>query len=126
MNYFSDAELAGLQATQLSAMQDKCSIMVYTATLDDTGDTIPGYDEGSPIPCGVEMTAGRENWRADMIVDNYDATLRLPIGTVLKSSDRIKVFKRYGVDTTYILYSIVGEVRQGPSGLRVDVRRILP
>jgi head-tail adaptor len=123
---FTTAELSAMQSTQTGAMQDTCKIQVYSRTLDTYGDPVVTYTDGAAIVCGVEMTASREGWHAEMTTENIEAVIRLPIGTSLKTTDRILVTHRYAADTTDIAYEIVGSIRRGPSGLQVDVRKVLP
>jgi SPP1 family predicted phage head-tail adaptor len=115
-----------MQGAQEAAMQDTCKIGVYSRTLDTYGGPVETWTEGSAIACGVEMTTGQENRRADLTAERIDATVRLPIGTSIKATDRVKVTHRFGADTTDITYDVVGEIRRGPSGLQVDLQEILP
>lgn len=114
-----------MQATNVGAMQDTCVVQRYSRTLDTYGEPVPTYTDGAAIACGVEMTTGKENRRGDMLVEHIDATLRLPIATTLQAADRIKVTYRFGAAALQV-YEIVGEIRRGPSGLRVDVREVTP
>jgi len=125
MRSFTADELSRMQAAQSAAMQDTCVIQSYARTLDSYGSPAATYTDGSAIACGVEMTAGRENHRTDLTAERIDATIRLPIATSIKATDRIKVTHRYGVAATQV-YEVVGEIRRGPSGLRVDVLAVNP
>jgi len=122
---FTAGDLANMQAAQTAAMQDTCVIQSYARTLDSYGSPAVTYTDGSAIACGVEMTSGRENRRTDLTAERIDATIRLPIATSIKATDRIKVTHRYGVAAAQV-YEVVGEVRRGPSGLRVDVLAVNP
>ncbi len=128
MRPFSATELARMQATNSGAMQDICTIQSYSRTLDGYGEPVVTYTDGAAIACGVEMTMGKEARRGDMNVERIDATLRLPIATTLKAADRIKVTYRFGaaLGSAFQVYEIVGEIRRGPSGLRVDVQAVTP
>ena len=108
-------------------MQDTCIIQSYSRTIDTYGAPIEVYADGSPIACGVDTTPATEQRRADMNIENITATVRLPISTVIKSSDHIKITARYGValsDTPS--YEVIGDIRRGPSGLQVDIQVICP
>lgn len=127
MKAFSTAELTRLQSAQVAAMQDTCVVQSYARTLDSYGSPVETFTDGSAIACGVDMTAGRENRRADMNVERIDATVRLPIGTVIKAADHVKVTHRFGVALgTALIFEVIGEIRRGPSGLRVDVQAVNP
>src|SRR6188474_2396783 len=122
---FTAADLSTMRATQDLYMQDRCQILVYAAgTVDDYGEpSSPTYTAGSEIVCGLDQRPGFERLGADLTSIQYDATLRLPIATALKETDRIRITKRYGEDTTDIDYEISAPVQRGPSGLRVLLKK---
>lgn len=127
MNAFSTTELARMQGAQVGAMQDICVVQSYSRTLDTYGSPVETFTDGASIACGVEMTAGRENRRADMNVEKIDATVRLPIGTTIKAADHVKVTQRFGVTlSAALIFEVIGEIRRGPSGLQVDLQEINP
>lgn len=127
MQKFSANELSRMQLTQVGAMQDTCKVQVYSRTFDTYGAPLEVYTDGSAIDCGVLMNTERENWRREMTTERIGATIRLPIATILKTTDRIKVTHRFGVALGVDqVFEIVGEVRRGPSGLQVDVLVVLP
>lgn len=118
MNKFTADELAHMQATQTGAMQDTCSIGVYSMTRDSYGAEIAVYTYGADLFCGYDPTGGRESRRATMTPLDVSATVRLPIGTSISRRDRIKIKKRFGVAISpEIVLSIVSEPERGPSGL---------
>lgn len=119
---FTSGELDRLQDVQGSAMQDTCVVSVFSSSQDDWGNPAVVYTDGSAIACGVEHVKPDEQ-QASGDVPVIDAVIRLPIATSLDPADLIRVTYRYGVDTTDEMYEIVGPVRRGPSGLRVNCRR---
>lgn len=123
---FTPADLVNMRTTQDLYMQDLCKILVYAAgTVDEYGEpSSPTHTPGSEIACGLDMKPGFKKYGQDLTSVNFDATLRLPIGTVLKETDRITVTKRYAEDTTDITFEISAPVQRGPSGLRVLVRKV--
>lgn len=127
MRAFTSAELSTLQTAQTGVMMDTCVVQVYaTSSQDAYGAPVATYTDGAAITCGVEMTGGKESWRANMIATHIDATIRLPIATSIKSTDRIKVTHRFGAAITALVFEVVGAVRRGPSGLQVDVLQVAP
>lgn len=127
MRAFTPTELANMQGVQVSAMMDTCIVQAYSRTLSSKGSPVETWADGSAIVCGLEMTAGRESRRANMTVNPYDATIRLPIGTAIKATDKVKVTHRFGVALTIpMVFDVVGEVRRGPSGLQVDLQWVMP
>jgi hypothetical protein len=81
-------------------------------------------DDATAIKCGLDMRPGRKQFGTDMTLLTYDGTLRLPITTNLNAKDRIKVTQRFGEAITPLVYSIVGPVQRGPSGIRVLLQRV--
>jgi head-tail adaptor len=127
MNPLSAAELSRMQSAQTSSLMDACCVQAYASTADSYGALVASYTDGASIACGLHMTGGRESWRNNMTATRIDATIRLPIGTVIKTTDRIKVTHRYGVALgTALVFEIVGAIRRGPSGLQVDLLAVAP
>jgi hypothetical protein len=123
---FTTADLINMRAAQDGHMQDRCQILVYAAgTTDDYGEpSAPTYTAGSEIICGLDMRPGFEKYGQDVTSVNFDATLRLPIATALKETDRITITKRYGEDTTDLTFEISAPVQRGPSGIRVLLKKV--
>ena len=128
MRSFTADELTRMQSAQVAAMQDTCVVQAYSSSSVDTyGAPVVTYTDGSAIACGLNMTGGKEAWRTNMTTTHIDATIRLPIATSLKSTDRIKVTHRFGAALgTALVFEIVGAIRRGPSGLQVDLLAVAP
>lgn len=127
MRTFTSGELTNLVTTQTGAMQDTCVIQSYAMTQDAYGGEVPAYTDGSAIACGLNMTASRESWQANMIVERIEATIRLPLATTIKTTDRIKVTHRFAAALgTALVFEVFGAIRRGPSGLQVDLKAVLP
>lgn len=127
MKKFTADELAKMQGVQVESLFDTCIISVYALTLDDYGAEVASYTDGSAIDCGLNMTPSRESRRADMNVERIDATIRLPLATSVKATDRIKVTHRFAVAITpNLVFDVIGAIRRGPSGLQVDLQAVSP
>jgi len=126
MRKLTAVELSRMQANQVESLMDTCVIQVYSETIDSYGQPTATYTDESAIDCGLNMNSGRENWRTDMTVTRIDATLRLPLETIIKSTDRVKVTHRFGAAITAIVFEVIGAIRRGPSGLSVDLLQVLP
>lgn len=121
---FTAAELADMQATQSGHMMDTCLIQVFAAgSVNAWNVPASGYTNGSAIFCGYEAVSGDEMQGETEVVE-IDGRFRLPFGTAVKPTDRIKLTHRHGVAVTAEYYEIVGQARRGPSGLVVDVVRV--
>ena len=125
MRPFQAAELTRMQTVQEGAMQDRCQILRYAALEDDYGNPKVSYTAWPQIVCGIEQRTPREIQMSGE-VPIIDAVIRLPLGTRIDSRDRIRVAWRYNVEKLPLSsrdeYEIVGPVREGPSGIRVNCR----
>lgn len=124
MQPFSIAELAAMQAAQQAAMQDTCVLQTYSETINAYGSPVGAWTDGAPQACGFDPKGGREMAAANNTTVITDATLRLPVGTVVDMRDRIKITHRFGVSVTATVYGIIGPARRGPSGVQLDLLRV--
>lgn len=118
-------ELALDQENHEALMWDTCQRLIYSATRDAAGQPIASYADGAVYPCGYNATASREIQLSDMTVVRSEAELRLPVDAEFNTRDRVKVLSAGGrLLAVPPVYEIVGDLRQGPSGLRLDLRRV--
>ena len=125
MRVFQTGELTRLRSAQQAAMMDTTVRLVYRGnTLDAYGMPIKGWAEDEEIACGYDAKAIKEVMNGTEVTLT-DARLRLPIGTTLDRRDRFKITKRFGeILASPPTYEILGEPRQGPSGLLLDLRLV--
>ena len=125
MRAFTNSELSAMRQTQTSAMMDTCVVLIHgSGAIDAYGNPSAGYSEGSPVRCGYHPGSSREVQQGNETV-LVDATLRLPVGTVINSRDRVRLTHRFGeVLATPLLFDVMGQPAQGPSGLLVNLRRV--
>jgi len=123
---FSADELATMREAQDGHMLDLCVIQTYSTTANSYGELITTYtDAATATACGLDMRPGSEQPRQDMTTLEWDATMRLPIATVLDAKDRLKVTYRFGeLLATPLVYRVEGPIQRGPSGIRVKLRRV--
>lgn len=117
-------ELAGMKTAQEWHMMDTCQVLAYSQTPDAYNIPSPTYTAGSTIACGLgPISFGEVLAQAE--VPAATAEIRLPIATVITSEDRIRMIGRLGTTLgTPEDYEIVGNPRQGPSGIVAQVKRI--
>jgi hypothetical protein len=115
-----------MRATQEAHMFDECVIQHATKTPNRLNEQIESFTDATvPTKCGLDMRPGSMRWGAQQVTLVYDATMRLPIGTVIVASDRIKVTKRFSETlSTALVFFIVGPVQRGPSGIRLLLHRV--
>lgn len=113
-----------MQAVQQAHMMDTCTIDAYTeGGTNDLGMPSTSYVSGSAIACGFEPVTPDEGvGSAD--VPMLDARLRLSISTSITPHDRVTVTHRFGVAVTHVTFEVVGEIKRGPSGLWLDLKKV--
>ena len=106
-------------------MMDTAVRLVYRETgKDEYGMSIHEWAEDAELACGYDAKAIKEVMVGTQVVLT-DARLRLPIGTVVDNRDRFRVTRRFGeILANPPTYEILGEPRQGPSGLLLDLRLV--
>jgi hypothetical protein len=124
MRAFTTDEMTRLQAANEESMMDTCVIMTHSTLLDSYGADSQVFTDGLPTICNVDMTVVMENRKADMTVEKIDATIRLPIGTVIKPADRVRITARYGIAVMPIELEVVGAIRMHVTGLVVDLQAV--
>lgn len=126
MSSFSSTDLAGMQACQEAHMMDTCKIQAYVQTKNSMRELVETWPvDGAATPCGLDPRPGSERHGADKTILNYDASLRLPYGSVPDPRDRIKITHRFGTALgSPLIYNIVGPVQQLSSGVRILLKRI--
>lgn len=119
---FTTTELARMQGTQESAMQDALVHLVYApGATNENGMPSPTWVaeavSGAPVerPCGVAPKRKGEGMGGTE-VPLHDAILRLPLSFVFTNLDRFKVVKRFNAAITPVVYAVVGQPERGPSG----------
>lgn len=119
--HFTAAELTALETDQEAHMMDTCIIGSYHAVPDGYGVPTATYRAGNPVICGFSENARREvQSRGEVVM--VDAVLRLPVGTVIDSRDRITITHRFGSELAFKpVYNIVGAPRLGASGLLLNL-----
>jgi len=126
MNPISRDELDRMQTTQEAAMLDTCILMRYSETMDSMNHPVPTWTDGPVLPCGLDMTGGREQRGSQRNLVTWDARLRLPINTDLNLKDRVRIILRFGQPCVPIVYELDGPPEQGPSGLVAPLKKVEP
>ena len=125
---FTAAELAHMREAQTGHLPDTCYIQTAVEALDAFRQMVTTFPaDSAAIDCGLDMRPGAEHTGVSGTVLDYDATIRLPLGTVVTPKDRIKVTKRFDETlATALIFEIISPYQQGASGLRYRLRRLEP
>lgn len=123
---FGAAELSHMREAQTGHFLDTCVIQTAVETLDSFRQMVITYPaDSTALACGLDMRPGNEAHSTTATVLDYDATIRLALGTVVTEKDRIKVTKRFDETlVTPLVFEIVSPAQQGASGLRYRLRRL--
>lgn len=126
---FTSDEIANLRATAESMFMDECALASKGAVRDGAGEEIPVKPEhaawGNPIRCSFDVRPGSKAFGTDHTLLNYDAGIRLPAGTVVDVRGWVKVMSRYGVAVVNgTVYEIMGPAQDGPSAIRLLLKRV--
>lgn len=118
-------ELTRMKATQELHMADVCLILTRSLATDGYGGEVETFTPGSAVYCGFQATSKREVQEQGQVV-MAEAELRLPIGTAVTSQDRVRITYRLGtLLATPVDYEVIGHPTQGPSGLKLTLRRVV-
>jgi hypothetical protein len=123
---FSSSEMRWMQRIQEGAMQDTCIVMDYSqGDLDDYGNVSnPEYTDSEPTRCGLDPQSQTEVMDGTQVIVS-DAALRLPLNTAIDNLDRVRITHRFGSAlATPIIYEVIGQPAQGPSGIVVQLRSV--
>ena len=121
----SSEHLTRMRSAAVDHMMDTCVIQTCTQTADTFGEMVETFADGSAQVCGLDMRPGSERKGKESTVVMYDATLRLAITSTPSAKDRIKITKRYGETlSTALVFGIVGPIQRGPSGIRLQLKKL--
>lgn len=122
---FSTQDLDAMRETQEAHMMDAGNVQKTSVAFDSFGEGIETPTDQEPIRCGLDMRPGSERHGLQNTVVEFDATVRLPLGTAVVPQDYFRVTKRFGEDLAEpLVFRVVSPVQQGPSGIRLLLRRI--
>jgi hypothetical protein len=111
-----------LAAVQMAHMQDQCNIGRHVSSgTSSLGDPVDFWPYTTGTVCGLEMTGGTEQYKGQIFSTPVDAILRLPKGTEISVEDKILMVSGTASGDTF---EVIGEPRKGPTGIRINLRRI--
>lgn len=124
--FFTNDDIEFMRDCQDAHMMDTCVIQARVQTIDTYGQRVETFPaDSAPVYCGLDMRSGIERHTPDGNVIEYDATIRLPIGTAVLPTYRIKITKRFEETlTTPLVYEVMSPLQQGVSGMRFALRRL--
>lgn len=120
---FSAQELDDLDDVQTMHMMDTCLLAEPTITTNiyNLPEESFNWNTAKKHECGFDGNPSRELLAQ---VPDSQAVIRLPISITITNRARIRITKRHGRTITAITFAVIGEPRQGPSGLLVWLTKI--
>jgi hypothetical protein len=125
MTAFTTDELTAMRSAQQAHMMDTYVPQVYSRAFDAFGQEVVTFTDGTASACGLDMRPGSERHTPGNTLTEYDATIRVAVGSTLTTKDRVKVTKRFGETlSTPLVFEIVAPLQLGPSGCRFALKRV--
>ena len=125
MRRLSATELDGLRDYADETMQDWCYILRRSRATNDYGEEVDTYTaDAKRTRCGFKPTGRRQVIGGQVTYTDVDAKLRLPIGTSIDTSCRVRIDERHGQDVTDEDFEVATEPMRGPSAITVELTRI--
>jgi hypothetical protein len=122
---FTSDELASMRTAQEDHMMDTCQLGTKTESQSPSGHVSASFSYGAGVACGFSPKGSKVSERTDGSPVFSDASLRLPLGTAIDATDRVKLTHRLGVALNpEEEWDVAGEPARGPSGLVVPLNRV--
>ena len=123
---FSQAELDTMRDVQEGHMMDTCMILhAGEGTKNEFNEDVAGEPTREVSICGLDMRPSNMRQTPQMTIIQYDATLRLPISASIKETDRVEITHRFGEPVEGLVYDVASPIQRGPSGIRVQLRKVV-
>lgn len=119
---FTTEQLTAMRAVQASHMNDVVDIENITVYTDTYGDTIYSGVVQSGVACGFDFTGGKEYDKGQVIVVEYDATVRLPLDTTIGINDNVTL-KQLAGESHSEVFEVFGYPRYGTTVMIVPLKR---
>lgn len=122
---FTSDELEGMQAAQEDHMMDACQLGTKTESQSTSGHVSVSFSYSESLACGFSAKGSKVAERPDGSPVFSDAALRLPLGTAVTATDRVKLTHRFGVALSpEEEWDVAGEPARGPSGIVVPLNKV--
>lgn len=119
---FTTDQLTAMRAAQSSHMNDVIDIENRTPYYSN-GETLYSGVVQSGVACGFNFTQGVEIDRGQVIVVDYEAEVRLPLGTVIDINDKVTLTELAG-ETHDEVFDVFEYPRFGTTAKLVRLKRI--
>lgn len=119
---FSTEQLTSMRATQASHMNDTVNIINRTPFYSN-GETLYIQVVQSGVACGFDFTGGKEIDKGQVIIVDYDADVRLPLGTEIGINDWVVLTTLAGEEHDEV-FEVFEAPRFGTTALHVNLKQL--
>jgi hypothetical protein len=116
--------MTNCQYSYLSTLHDICTIGTSSSSVNSFGEISGSTVYSGSMICGLHQNGGIKSVRGQYLATENDATLRLPIGTVIAVDNIICITSIYGSSAS-LVYRVNSEPKQGLAGTVVELKRVM-
>lgn len=120
----SSLELSAQRAAQARSHNAVVTLHRGTSAVDDVGDQADTFVDTEDVPCGFAFESGSRREGPELVVIEYDATLRLPVDVELHVGDEVTLTELAGL-TYSIRFELVKEPVLGTTSNNVLLRKLV-
>ena len=107
----------------LETLHDICLIGTSGSSVNSFGEVDTTVTNGSPVSCALHMDGGIKSVNGQYLKTENDATLRLPLDTIVAIDSTVTVTCHYG-ETVNLVYRVNSEPRIGIAGMVVELKKV--
>jgi hypothetical protein len=119
---FTTEQLTAMKAAQSSHMNDTVDIINRTPFYSN-GETLYTQVVQSGVACGFDFTGGKEIDKGQVIITDYNADMRVPLGTEISINDWV-ILRTLAGETHDEAFEVIEEPRFGTTALHVNLKQL--
>jgi hypothetical protein len=119
-------DLDDMAATTNSLMPDKCNVFQRTVSgRDSRNREVETYPlRHASLPCSYNPKGGREIQVDTSQTIIADASVRLPLGSEVRNTDKVEITARFGRLIAPLLYKVVGYPDERATAILVQLQKV--
>ncbi len=116
--------MAYCQNSYLATLHDTCQIGTSSSSINSFGESGSSIVYGDVIACGLFQHGGTKSVAGQAIKLDSDASIRLPIGTVITPDNYIKINSIYESSAS-LVYKVNSMPVCGLAGVTAELKRVV-
>lgn len=104
--------------------RDRCQVLTRLSE-DESLEPTVSWEAGAEIPCRVDLTPYIRNEADGSQVPQESFWIRVPLGTVVTRTSRIRLTQLWGKPITYQEFAVISEPIQTPDCISAYAQRIV-